>query len=156
MKLIKTDCLNAIQKQALLACWNEVYPASLCYTSLDEMDMYFSKLSNVEFFLLEYDDLNATAFAYRFLRDKETWLTMLMPATLQRKGNGKVLLDVLKSGCVELNAWVVDHNHALMKNEYVYISPLWFYLQNDFAIVENVRLETEVISALKLRWKKSD
>ena len=54
----------------------------------------------------------------------------------------------------ELNGWVIDHNKELKQNKEYYISPIEFYIKNDFRIIAETRLELENISAVKIKWTK--
>jgi len=54
-----------------------------------------------------------------------------------------------------LNGWVVDGERYIKSNGEKYLSPLEFYKKNDFEILVGERLETEKISAVKIKWKKN-
>ena len=152
--IIHTHVLNQQQQLELLKCWNDVYPQNLKFDDLAKLKSYFDGLQQVEYFLLIDASIPATAFSFRFIRDEELWLAMLMPPTMQGKGYGSILLEELTENISSISAWVVDHDRDLKSDGSSYISPLPFYLKEGFEIQEGVRLETDTISVAKLIWKK--
>lgn len=152
--IIHTQVLNQQQQLELLKCWNEVYPVNLKFDDLGKMKIYFDGLQKLEYFLLIDSSIPAIAFSFRFIRDEEMWLTMLMPTSMQRKGYGSILLEELTENINSISAWVVDHDKDVKADGSPYISPLPFYWKERFEIQESVRLETDTISAAKLVWKK--
>ena len=152
--IIHTQVLNQQQQFELLKCWNEVYPLNLKFDDLCKMKIYFDGLQKLEYFLLIDSSIPATAFSFRFIRDEELWLAMLMPPSMQGKGYGSILIEELTENINSISAWVVDHERDVMADGSPYISPLLFYLKERFEIQEGVRLETDTISAAKLVWKK--
>ena len=118
------------------------------------MKIYFDGLQKLEYFLLIDSSIPATAFSFRFIRDEELWLAMLMPPAMQGKGYGSILIEELTENINSISAWVVDHERDVKADGSPYISPLLFYLKERFEIQEGVRLETDTISAAKLVWKK--
>ena len=152
--IVHTQVLNQQQQLDLLKCWNEVYPANVRFNDLSKLKSYFDGLQHVEYFLLIDSSIPATAFSFRFIRDGELWLAMLMPPSMQGKGYGSILLEELTENKEMISAWVVDHALDLKADGTPYRSPLQFYLKNGFEIKEGVRLELDTISAAKLVWSK--
>ena len=152
--IIHTQVLNQQQQFELLKCWNEVYPLNLKFDDLGKMKIYFDGLQKLEYFLLIDSSIPATAFSFRFIRDEELWLAMLMPPSMQGKGYGSILIEELTENINSISAWVVDHERDVKADGSPYISPLLFYLKERFEIQEGVRLENDTISAAKLVWKK--
>ncbi|MFN0187128.1 MAG: GNAT family N-acetyltransferase [Bacteroidia bacterium] len=152
--IIHTQVLNQQQQLELLKCWNDVYPENVKFDDLTQLNSYFDGLQLVEYFLLIDSSIPATAFSFRFIRDEELWLAMLMPPSMQGKGYGSILLEELTENINSISAWVVDHERDVKADSSPYISPLSFYLKEGFEIQEGVRLETDTISAAKLVWKK--
>ncbi|MBK9636340.1 MAG: GNAT family N-acetyltransferase [Bacteroidetes bacterium] len=152
--IIHTHVLNQQQQIELMKCWNEVYPVNLQFEDVAQVKSYFDGLEQVEYFLLIDASLSATAFSFRFIRDDELWLAMLMPPSMQGKGYGTILLEELTKDVDSISAWVVDHDRELKADGSPYISPLKFYVKNGFEIQEGVRLEIDSISAVKLVWKR--
>jgi GNAT superfamily N-acetyltransferase len=152
--IIHTQVLNQQQQLELLKCWNDVYPENLKFEDLSKLNSYFEGLQHVEYFLLIDSSIPAAAFSFRFIRDEELWLAMLMPPTMQGKGYGSILLEELTENKDMISAWVVDHERDVKADGSPYVSPLPFYLKNGFEIQEGIRLELDSISAAKLVWKK--
>lgn len=65
-----------------------------------------------------------------------------------------MLLDKVKEFENELNGWVMDHENDLKASGDIYLSPIRFYLKNDFEILNEIRLETEIMSAVKIKWSR--
>ncbi|MBK7682216.1 MAG: GNAT family N-acetyltransferase [Bacteroidetes bacterium] len=151
--IIHTQVLNQQQQLELLKCWNDVYPVNVKFEDLSKLNSYFDGLQHVEYFLLIDSSIPAIAFSFRFIRDGELWLAMLMPTSMQGKGYGSILLEELTENKEMISAWVVDHDQDLKSDGSPYVSPLQFYLKNGFVIQEGVRLELDTISAAKLVWR---
>lgn len=153
--IISTSNLNSKQQEEFLKCWNEVYPLNLKFDDSGKMQSYFDGLQQLQFFLLVDGSIPATAFSFRFMRDGELWLAMLMPPSMQGKGYGSILLEELTENVDTISAWVVDHDLDVKSDGTPYRSPLQFYLKNGFAVQDGMRLELDTISAAKLVWKRS-
>ena len=153
--IISTSVLNPKQQAEFLKCWNDVYPENLKFDDLAKLNSYFDCLQQVEYFLLIDSSIPATAFSFRFIRDEELWLAMLMPPSMQGKGYGSILLEELTENVDTISAWVVDHDLDVKSDGTPYRSPLQFYLKNGFAVQDGMRLELDTISAAKLVWKRS-
>ncbi len=152
--IIQTPALNSSQQKELFKCWNDVYPVNLKFDDLVKMKSYFDGLQQLQFFLLVDGSIPATAFSFRFIRDDELWLAMLMPPSMQGKGYGSILLEELTERVDTISAWVIDHDLDVKADGTPYRSPLPFYLKNGFQILKDVRLEIETISAAKLVWNR--
>ncbi len=152
--IIHTQVLNQQQQLELLKCWNDVYPENLKFDDLSKLNSYFDGLQQVEYFLLIDSSIPAIAFSFRFIRDGELWLAMLMPTSMQGKGYGSILLEELTENKEMISVWVVDHDRDVKSDGSLYHSPLQFYLKNGFEIQAGVRLELDAISAVKLVWRK--
>lgn len=92
------------------------------------------------------------AWAATFERDEEKWLAMILDTMAQRKGLGSALLKTISNQQGDLNGWVIDHDREIKQNGSPYLSPINFYVKNNFVICSSVRLETEKISAVKIKW----
>ncbi len=152
MKIIKTTNLTKDQKNTFLNIWHNEYPVNLKYNSFSEFENYLKKLNNSTHFILFNDKNQIQGWAYSFSRDKERWFAILLDSKIQKSGYGTILLNKLKNNDNKLNGWVIDHNRDLKKNSEPYISPLAFYLKNDFTCDSAVRLDTEHLSCVKISW----
>ena len=50
--------------------------------------------------------------------------------------------------------WVIDHNDDLKSNGKYYQTPMPFYVKHGFEILEDIRIESEMIRAVKIKWGK--
>ena len=154
MKVIKTTNLTKDQKNTFLNLWHNEYPINLKYNAFSEFEAYLKKLNNVIHFILLSDKNHIQGWAYSFSRDKERWFAILLDGKIQNTGYGTILINKLKEVESKLNGWVIDHNNDLKKNGKSYISPLGFFLKNDFKINPEIRLETKQLSSVKIEWQK--
>ena len=151
MEIIKQSQLSLQHKKTILELWNNEYPKNLEYQTVDEFENYLSNLLNPTHYLLLIND-NLIGWAFTFIRENETWFAIIISDKFQQKGYGKILLNELKKDHLFLNGWVIDNNNQLKSNGNLYKSPLEFYIKNEFAIIDNIRLETEKLSAVKIIW----
>lgn len=148
-----TKELTAPQKEAVLRIWNEQYGVKLMKT-MEGLEEYLSNLGNVQHFMM-YDEADAlSGWAATFDRDGERWFAIIMDGSVQGKGYGRLLLNALKEHESVLNGWVTDHDRDVKRNGQLYRSPMGFYVKNGFEVLEDVRLETEELSVVKIRWKR--
>ena len=67
-----------------------------------------------------------------------------------------MILNTLKKDHAELNGWVIDNKNYHKQNGDIYLSPSSFYQKNAFALIKDVRLETEKLSAVKIKWQRGN
>ncbi len=156
MEIIETTILTSEQKERLFDLWNTEYPAKICYNSTDEFQEYLDDLSKQKHYLLINDVNEILGWAFTFVRDFEDWFAIILNSKIHRRGYGRFLLDELKSNRIVSNGWATDHQNDLKKNKEPYLSPIEFYTKNGFLVQSNVRIENEKISAVKIRWEKSN
>jgi hypothetical protein len=154
MKITNTHQLNQEQKEQVLQLWNNEYPEKLAYKSIDEFESYLEKLNEVNHFLLLNDDEKIQGWAITFERESETWFAIILSENLHGKGWGTKVLNELKQNKKELNGWVIDHSNDKKLDGNFYRCPLEFYLKNNFQVLYDIRLELEIMSAVKIKWKK--
>ena len=150
MQLIKTKILNTKQTTEINALWNKEYPKNLA----DRFNLLLVGIEKFHHHLILDTNENIMAWAVDFERDHAIWFSIIVDSAYQGKGYGSKLLDNLKHDFIELFGWVIDHNNDCKNNGQTYPSPLAFYLQNGFKILAHSRLETEIISAVKIYWHK--
>jgi hypothetical protein len=68
------------------------------------------------------------------------------------KGLGSLLVERLKTENELFYGWVIDHNNDVKSNGEQYQTPMPFYLKHEFVLLNEVRMETEIISAVKIKW----
>ena len=154
MKITNTHQLSQEQKEQILQLWNNEYPEKLAYKSIDGFENYLEKLNDVNHFLLMNDDEKIQGWAITFERENETWFAIILSENLHGKGWGTKVLNELKQHKNELNGWVIDNSNDKKFNGSFYKSPLEFYLKNEFEVLSEIRLELEIMSAVKIKWKK--
>jgi len=154
MKITTTHQLNLVQKEQVLQLWNNEYPEKLTYKNMAGFESYLEKLNEVKHFLLANNDEKIQGWAITFKRENETWFAIILSENLHGKGWGTKVLNELKQNKKALNGWVIDHSDDKKRNGSFYKSPLEFYLKNGFEVLSDTRLELEIMSAVKIKWKK--
>ncbi|MBD3903191.1 GNAT family N-acetyltransferase [Chryseobacterium sp. Ch-15] len=153
MKITNTHQLNQEQKEQVLQLWNNEYPEKLAYKNIDGFESYLEKLNEVNHFILA-DKEKICGWAITFKRENETWFAIILSESLHGKGWGTKVLHELKQYKKELNGWVIDNNNDRKLNGNFYKSPLEFYIKNGFEVFSDIRLELEIMSAVKIKWIK--
>ena len=152
MTIIKIESIGSDHKEAIFRLWNNEYPERLKFASNADLDLYLNDLTKQ----LHYFATNAqnviTGWAFTFEREEETWFAIIIDSSDQKQGLGKKFIDLLKTENTQLNGWVIDHSRDLKVNGNPYLSPLPFYLKNNFETCPEVRLQTEKLSAIKIKW----
>jgi GNAT superfamily N-acetyltransferase len=154
MKIIQARDLTLEQKQTLFELWNAEYPERIGYKDLFEFDNYLNELSGVKHFLLVNELNQIFGWAFAFVREDEDWFGIIIDSKMHGKRFGTLLLDELKRNVSVLNGWAIDHQNDVKRNKEPYLSPLHFYTKNGFIADQNIRMENEKISAVKIRWKR--
>ena len=148
--------LNLEQKSIIYKLWNENYPKQLEFKELSNLDQYLQSLNNPVHFFIENTDIGLRnkifAWAVVFERENEQWFAIIIDNKFQKKGIGNNILNFLKTEFDVLNGWVIDNNDYFMTDNSNYHSPLGFYIKNGSSIIETIRLETDKISAVKIKW----
>ncbi len=155
MEGVKSITLTSQQKQEIVRIWNSEYPVGLQYADMQGFEQYLSKLSNTSHYLLLADQGSLAGWLSVFTRDDERWFAMIVDSDFQKMGVGQRLLSLAKKDECILNGWVIDTDSYVKSNGHPYISPLPFYLKNDFELLPDTRLETKVLSAVKVQWKRA-
>jgi len=154
MKITTTHQLNLVQKEQVLQLWNNEYPEKLAYKNMAGFESYLENLNEVKHFLLANNDEKIQGWAITFKRENETWFAIILSENLHGKGWGTKVLNELKQNKKALNGWVIDHSDDKKRNGSFYKSPLEFYLKNGFEVLSDTKLELEIMSAVKIKWKK--
>lgn len=133
--------------------WNKEYPSQLAYKSMEEFEQYLKSLTEV-LHLLIYDADTLIGWAFKFTRESARWFAVIIDSQFQNRGLGANLLKEIKEGEASLNAWVVDHNNHHKLNGVAYLSPLDFYLKNNFKIDPTTRIANPGLSAVRIFWDR--
>lgn len=139
--------LTEDQTKEINLLWNQVYPVKL----KNRFGLLLNGINKYEHHLLLNESDEVVGWAVAFLRNNETWFSILISATNQSKGYGKLLIESLKQNFNHLCGWVIDHNNDLKEDGSVYYTPKQFYQKNGF-IITNERIETDILSAVKIKF----
>ncbi len=153
MEVFETAYLNSQQKEMIYRLWNQEYPKKLNYKNLTDLDNYLNSLNETNHFLLD-DFGEIKGWAFTFQRDNEKWFAIIVHGKIHGQGKGTLLLNKLKEKEEKLNGWVIDHDNEIKQNGEPYKSPLNFYKKKGFTIFPEIRLETETLSAIRIKWKQ--
>ncbi len=66
------------------------------------------------------------------------------------------MLKQLKARNETFYGWVIDHNNDQKSNGEKYQSPLSFCIKHGLEILEQIRIESEMLSAVKIKWKAKE
>ncbi|MDP5093060.1 MAG: GNAT family N-acetyltransferase [Polaribacter sp.] len=154
MEFIKLTKLSKTQKKEILNLWNNEYPVKLNYKTLSEFEKYLENLAGQSHILMINENQKIEGWYFDFIRENEKWFAIILNSNYHGKGFGTKILNLAKEKKSELNGWVIDKNNHNKKNGELYKSPLDFYLKNGFEKLAKNRLELEIISAVKIKWKK--
>ncbi|MES2382680.1 MAG: GNAT family N-acetyltransferase [Bacteroidota bacterium] len=152
MEIIETTELSADQQNAALLLWNNEYPVKLRYHNMAEFTIYLEGLQQVHHFFLVDALQNIAGWAFAFTRNDERWFAIILDSSIHQKGYGSMLLNKLKEKEPILNGWVIDHDRDFKLNGEKYVSPLPFYLKNNFVTHPDIRIDAEKLSAVKIKW----
>jgi GNAT superfamily N-acetyltransferase len=141
------------QKEAALKIWNAEYPAKLCMPGIAEFKVFLDSLVKPGYFLLKDDDAEIIGWATLFSVESVRCFFIMIKSASHGKGYGTMLLNALKAKENSLFGWAVDHNNDVKADDTPYPSPLNFYRKNNFTINNNLRLETDVLSAVNIIWQ---
>ena len=147
---IKTNILSTNQSSQINQLWNDEYPIQL----KDRFPLLLDGVENFNHYIIEDVEHNVMAWAVVFEKENEIRFSIIVSARHKGKGLGSLLVENLKSENELLYGWVIDHNNDLKSNGEHYQAPLPFYLKNDFEILYNNRIESEMIKAVKIKWCK--
>ncbi|MBL4676400.1 MAG: GNAT family N-acetyltransferase [Mucilaginibacter sp.] len=145
--------LTEPQKHTLLDIWNTEYPKQLCMPGITEFNAYLDSLANSAYLLLKADDGEIIGWATLFTVETVRCFFIMLKSKVHGKGYGTLLLNALKAKESMLFGWAVDHNRDLKADGTPYPSPIEFYLKNGFKINSELRLETNILSAVNIVWK---
>lgn len=150
--ITETASLTEGIRGQLLDLWNEEYPAQLHLQDGKALQDYLWPLNRLKHLLLQDKQGCIKGWAWSFDRDGERWFAIIVSTEQQGKGLGRQLIERLKNAEQTLNGWVTDHNKDIKQNGTPYSSPLDFYIKCGFEVLADQRLETEKMSAVKIRW----
>ncbi|WP_405199136.1 GNAT family N-acetyltransferase [Christiangramia sp. LLG6405-1] len=155
MRFIKRKKLTSGQKQEIFELWNNEYPRNLKYNDIAEFNEYLSKLEDQNHILLIDDNGKIEGWYSDFIRDQERWFLAILNSKIQGKKFGTQILNMAKEANEELKGWVINSDNYIKTNGQPYKSPTDFYKKQGFQILEETKLETNRLSAIKIKWSKT-
>ncbi len=154
MHISKSNSLSQPEKITIFNLWNAEYADHLAHADVASLDAYFEKLEDVTYYLLKDDEEDVKGWAITFDREDERWFAIIISEKLQGKGYGNMMMDRIKQDEPVLNGWVTDHIEDIRSDGRPYLSPIDFYIKNDFVVLENTRFEKGRLKAVKIRWTR--
>ena len=145
--------LTDTQKETALSIWNMEYPVKLCMPGIAEFNAFLDSLINPGYFLLKDDDTEIIGWATLFSVENVRCFFIMLKSSSHGKGYGTLLLNALKAKENTLFGWAVDHDNNVKADGTPYPSPINFYIKNNFTINNELRLETDVLSAVNIIWQ---
>jgi hypothetical protein len=149
MRVIHTEQLSKNQYQQIDFLWNKEYPKNL----MNRFSMLLADAKHYRHFILEKEQNIIVGWAVLFDTENETRFSILVAESYKRKGLGCQLIGELKKACSSFYGWVIDHNNDMKDDGSIYHSPLPFYVKLNFQVLHDQRLETPIISAVKVKWQ---
>lgn len=148
MKLTQTKILTNKQSEQIHALWNEEYPAKL----KDRFPILLDGADWYNHYVIEDMNHDTIAWAVDFEKEKQVRFSIIVSALHKGQGLGGMLIDKLKTENKEFYGWVIDHNDDLKLNGEQYLSPMPFYLKHGFKILNDQRIDNEMIKAVLIQW----
>lgn len=148
MKLITSKILTIQQREQINLLWNNEYPLKL----KDRFPILLDGADWHNHYLIEDIDHNVMAWAVDFEKAKQIRFSIIVSSIYKGKGLGGMLIDKLKAENQEFYGWVIDHNDDLKLNGEQYKTPMPFYLKHGFEILNDQRIDNEMIKAVLIKW----
>lgn len=145
----KTKVLTTKQFKQINQLWNEEYPKNL----KDRFPILLEGVNNYNHYIIDDPNKNVIAWAVDFEKDKQVRFSIIVSSINKGKGFGGKLIAKLKEENEEFYGWVIDHNNDLKLNGSPYQTPMPFYLKHNFEILNDSRIDTEMIKAVLIKWK---
>lgn len=152
MPIQSLSFLSKQQQNQIHELWNEEYPLNL----KDRFSILLSDTQDHRHYLIENELGEIIAWAVDFLSQEERRFSIIVSSKHKGSGLGAKLIDKLKEENDVFFGWVIDHNRDLKSNGEHYQTPMPFYLKHGFEILSEQRLETEIISAVKIKWERKN
>ncbi len=149
MEISKIKTLTQSQSFQINQLWNDEYPLKL----KDRFSILLDGVEAYNHYIIEDAESNVLAWAVDFEKDNEIRFSIIVASKSKGKGMGRLLVEKLKSENDVFYGWVIDHNNDLKSNGVYYRTPMPFYLKLGFEILHDQRIDSEMINAVKIKWK---
>lgn len=150
MEIIKTKILSEKQSSQINQLWNDEYPIKL-------KDRFAILLDGADWhnhYIIEDAEQNVIAWAVDFEKEKQIRFSIIVDTKHKGKGIGELLITQLKAENEEFCGWVIDHNNDLKANGEPYQTPMLFYLKHGFEVLNDIRIDNEMIKAVLIKWSE--
>lgn len=147
--IIKTSILSQSQSEQIDQAWNDEYPIKLN----NRFALLLINATSHMHYIIENEKKDVMAWGVMFEKDNELRFSIVVVNKYQGQGLGKQLIEAFKKDYPIFYGWVIDHDNDVKMNGEKYVSPLPFYLQLGFTILKEQRIDTEMISAVKIEYK---
>ncbi len=148
--IIKTKVLSQSQSEQIDRAWNDEYPIKLN----NRYGILLCDAKSYMHYIIENEKQEVIAWGVMFEKEDERRFSILVVNKYQGQGLGKKLIEAFKKDYPIFYGWVIDHDNDVKANGEKYVSPLPFYLQLGFTILKEQRIDTEMISAVKVKFKE--
>jgi predicted GNAT family N-acyltransferase len=150
MLIHRTTTLTDNQLAQINQLWNEEYPTNL----YGRLSILLNETENHRHFYINNQDGKIIAWCVLFINEEQDRFSIIVSSKTQGLGLGKRLLDAMKAEVTTFSGWVIDHENDVLQSGEKYRSPIDFYLKNGFEVIHDERLETSIISCVKVTWNK--
>jgi GNAT superfamily N-acetyltransferase len=147
--IIKTKELSLNQVEQINQVWNDEYPIKLN----NRFRILLNDAKSYMHYIIENEKQEIIAWGVMFEKEDEHRFSILVVKKYQGQELGKQLIDSFKKDYPIFYGWVIDHDNDVKINGEKYVSPLPFYLKHGFKILNEQRIDTEMISAVKVEFK---
>jgi GNAT superfamily N-acetyltransferase len=148
--IIQTKELSNSQVEQIDRAWNDEYPIKLN----NRFGILLNDAKSYMHYIIENEKQEVIAWGVMFEKEDERRFSILVVNKYKGQGLGKKLIEAFKKDYPIFYGWVIDHDNDVKANGEKYVSPLPFYLQLGFTILKEQRIDTEMISAVKVKFKE--
>lgn len=148
MEIKHTSSLSPEENAHVNQLWNEEYPVTL----IDRFPLLLNDTTFSDHFVI-FVDQKLVGWTVIFTKDGEKRFSILVDSNHQGKGIGTRLIELLFTHYDDFYGWVIDKDYFLKKDGSRYLSPLPFYQKLNFKVLPDQRIDTDMLSAVKIHFK---
>ncbi len=153
-EILEVDVLSKEQKSIILKLWNNNYPTTLRISTINGFDEYLSTLVDCIHYLILDAQQAPIGWSAVFKRDDDQWFVIIIDEKIQYLGLGTRILNYLQNKYDRLCGWIIKDSNYIKKDESLYRTPTYFYQKNGFKVMNDHKLKTRKIEAVKILWTK--
>lgn len=146
MEISKIKYLTSDQFDQVNDMWNAEFPTTLN----NRFSLLLENVANYNHYIIE-ENGKVLAWAADFEKEGQLRFSIIVKNDQQGKGFGKILINRLKRDLGEFFGWVIDCDDYSRQNGEIYRSPLAFYQKNGFDVLADIRSDSDLIKAVKIR-----